>query len=141
MKAVVAAFNQEKAIVGAFSVITNLRMELFEALEQVDREVMLACVMELMEVLDGDGNGLITREEFIENGLKSGFVLNLMEYFEDVPDPEPEKCKKPRCRKKCRCKPKDEDEDAEDEDESPPNQAEEGLETPGAEDSPDASEP
>ena len=32
MKAVVAAFNQEKALVGDFSVITNLRMELFEAL-------------------------------------------------------------------------------------------------------------
>ena len=32
MKAVVAAFNQEKALVGTFSVITNLRMELFEAL-------------------------------------------------------------------------------------------------------------
>ena len=32
MKAVVAAFNQEKALVGAFSVITNLRMEIFEAL-------------------------------------------------------------------------------------------------------------
>ena len=32
MKAIVAAFNQEKALVGAFSVITNLRMELFEAL-------------------------------------------------------------------------------------------------------------
>ena len=31
MKAVVAAFNQEKALVGAFSVITNLRMDLFEA--------------------------------------------------------------------------------------------------------------
>ena len=28
MKAVVAAFNQEKALVGAFSVITNLRMQL-----------------------------------------------------------------------------------------------------------------
>ena len=28
---VVAAFNQEKALVGAFSVIMNLRMELFEA--------------------------------------------------------------------------------------------------------------
>ena len=27
VKAVVAAFNQEKALVGAFSVITNLRME------------------------------------------------------------------------------------------------------------------
>ena len=33
MKAVVAAFNQEKALVGAFSVITNLRMELFHALK------------------------------------------------------------------------------------------------------------
>ena len=32
MKAVVAAFNQEKALVGAFSVLTNLRMELFKAL-------------------------------------------------------------------------------------------------------------
>ena len=36
MKAVVAAFNQEKALVGAFSVITNLRMELFQALVVVD---------------------------------------------------------------------------------------------------------
>ena len=33
MKAVVAAFNQEKALVGAFSVIMNLWMDLFEALE------------------------------------------------------------------------------------------------------------
>ena len=32
VKAVVAAFNQEKALVGPFSVITNLRMELFGAL-------------------------------------------------------------------------------------------------------------
>ena len=32
MKAVVAAFNQEKALVGAFSVLANLRMELFQAL-------------------------------------------------------------------------------------------------------------
>ena len=32
VKAVVAAFNQEKALVGAFSVLTNLRMELFQAL-------------------------------------------------------------------------------------------------------------
>ena len=31
MKVVVAAFNQEKALVGAFSVITNLLMDLFQA--------------------------------------------------------------------------------------------------------------
>ena len=37
MKAVVAAFNQEKALVGAFSVITNLRMELFQALAEEEQ--------------------------------------------------------------------------------------------------------
>ena len=44
MKAVVAAFNQEKALVGAFSVITNIRMELFQAL------VMMVMVMLMMQV-------------------------------------------------------------------------------------------
>ena len=34
VKAVVAAFNLEKALVGSFSVISNLRMDLFEALVQ-----------------------------------------------------------------------------------------------------------
>ena len=33
MNPVLAAFNQEKALLGAFSVITNLRMDLFEALD------------------------------------------------------------------------------------------------------------
>ena len=37
MKALVGAFNQEKALVGTFSVITNLRMQLFEALAEVLR--------------------------------------------------------------------------------------------------------
>ena len=32
VKVRVGAFNQEKALVGAFSVITNLRMDIFEAL-------------------------------------------------------------------------------------------------------------
>ena len=36
MKAVVATFNQEEALVGAFSVITNLRMELFQAPAAID---------------------------------------------------------------------------------------------------------
>ena len=44
MKAVVAAFNQEKALVGAFSVITNLRMELFEALAHEIRCYVVAVV-------------------------------------------------------------------------------------------------
>ena len=43
MKAVVAAFNQEKALEGAFSVLTNLRMELFQAL--LDTQNMLVVVV------------------------------------------------------------------------------------------------
>ena len=38
MKAVVAAFNQEKALVGAFSVITNFRMDLCFNLYTQDRK-------------------------------------------------------------------------------------------------------
>ena len=38
----IVSFNQEKALVGAFSVITNLRMDLFEAL------VPTACAAELI---------------------------------------------------------------------------------------------
>ena len=40
MKAVVAAFTQEKALVGAFSVITNLRMQHFEPLLRIERDVL-----------------------------------------------------------------------------------------------------
>ena len=45
MKAVVAAFNQEKALVGAFSVITKLRMELFQALEDPVPRVARLCFL------------------------------------------------------------------------------------------------
>ena len=44
MKAVVAAFNQEKALVGAFSVITNLRMQLFEALLEAAPNTTVAII-------------------------------------------------------------------------------------------------
>ena len=43
MKAVVAAFNQEKALVGAFSVITNLRMELLQALVASSDSIHRVC--------------------------------------------------------------------------------------------------
>ena len=43
VKALVGAFNQEKALVGAFSVITNLRMELFEALLVTLRDTGQMC--------------------------------------------------------------------------------------------------
>ena len=43
VKVVEAAFNQEKALVGAFSVITNLRIELFEALVTSDLKMSRSC--------------------------------------------------------------------------------------------------
>ena len=51
MKAVVSAFNQEKALVGAFSVITNIRMQLFEAPLHAQRQ----------EHLGGGGGGAAGR--------------------------------------------------------------------------------
>ena len=48
MKAVVAAFNQEKALVGAFSVIANLRMDLFEALLQIHSADQVRCLGDMM---------------------------------------------------------------------------------------------
>ena len=59
MKAVVAAFNQEKALVGAFSVITNLRMELFQALLINPDGVQLlggdtARLLDTAEMMDAD---------------------------------------------------------------------------------------
>ena len=45
-----AAFNQEKALVGAFSVITNLRMELFDALDLTMMAVVAAMLTRTMQV-------------------------------------------------------------------------------------------
>ena len=64
MKAVVAAFNQEKALVGAFSVLTNLRMELFQAqvtthvpLSDQTQTLLLCCIQ---ECLSRENDGLST---------------------------------------------------------------------------------
>ena len=46
MKAVVAAVNQEKALVGAFSVITNLWLDLYEALNTVPEDEGQALVLD-----------------------------------------------------------------------------------------------
>ena len=56
MKALVGAFNQEKALVGAFSVITNLRVELFEALVDI---VSIFAGLHLL--IDLDSRGLPAR--------------------------------------------------------------------------------
>ena len=57
MKAVVAAFNQEKALVGAFSVITDLRMELFQALVTIEVSALPLATCPLHLVMKGAGAG------------------------------------------------------------------------------------
>ena len=63
--------------------------------ETEDREVILACVIELLDVIDEDGDGEITRDEFVCNGMKSGFIRNLMEFFDDDPDCSKQDSKEP----------------------------------------------
>ena len=82
MKAVVAAFNQENALVGAFSVITNLRMELFEALmhSSTTWPRLNAVVMKRFQDAAGGGLSLVTSHQspllfpIIQCGLWQGFT-------------------------------------------------------------------
>ena len=79
MKAVVAAFNQEKALVGAFSVITSLRMELFEALMTISwpghGPGLLLCGSSLIKSSLHRDNGLHTELQTCRWCLTIGFLL------------------------------------------------------------------
>ena len=92
MKAVVAAFNQEKALVGAFSVITNLRVDLFESLiagDTVGAESKAA----VAKTLFGSSKAApwLTAEEeaavvtgFLTAEDKLGLSVDLMRFFLDT---------------------------------------------------------
>ena len=51
VKALVGAFNQEKVLVGAFSVITNLRMVLFETLVNRQLSSLLTLTQPVLDPL------------------------------------------------------------------------------------------
>ena len=80
MKAVVAAFNQEKALVGAFSVITNLRIELFEALV---RTLIVSSYHEFHEALESNNETADLAAQF-QDGI-SGSIHLLREIPSLVP--------------------------------------------------------
>ena len=46
---------------------------------ETDKEVLLACVQDIIEAVDADRDGDITREEFVNNALKSNFIRNLLD--------------------------------------------------------------
>ena len=46
---------------------------------KVAKEVLLTCVQDILEAIDVDGDGDITKEEFVNNAMKSDFIRNLLE--------------------------------------------------------------
>ena len=49
-----------------------------------DKEVILACVLDIFDIIDVDGDGEITKDEFVNNAMKSGFIQNLFEEMDDT---------------------------------------------------------
>merc|ERR1712156_435686 len=46
--------------------------------QEVEQEVVLACVKDIIDTLDEDGDGNITKDEFVRNATKSDFISSLV---------------------------------------------------------------
>ena len=91
MKAVVDAFNQEKALVGAFSVITNLRMELLQALiSRLNVTLVLTITGGVLSLVLDLGFALCHRAKNGGAWNWDGTVLHMKseESKEEIPGPE-----------------------------------------------------
>ena len=53
-----------------------------------DREIILACVLDILDIIDGDGDGEITKDEFVSNAMKCGFIQNLFDEKDTDTDDE-----------------------------------------------------
>ena len=64
--------------------VINIVIGLFNMNGEIkDKEEILSAVIEIVDIIDEDRNGEITRDEFVNNAMKSGFIRNLMEFFND----------------------------------------------------------
>ena len=43
-----------------------------------DQDMLMACVEDLTAIIDKDGDGDISREEFVKNATNSKFISNLL---------------------------------------------------------------
>ena len=46
---------------------------------EAEKEVLLACVQDILEAVDANQDGVITREEFVDNAIKSNFIRNMLD--------------------------------------------------------------
>ena len=78
------AFDEDGGGTIEYDEITKLVEALFRMsgrgdCTEEDREEIILCVDEVIESIDVDGDGIITREEFVANALKSDFIQEIME--------------------------------------------------------------
>ena len=78
------AFDEDGGGTIEYDEITRLVEALFRMSGKEDhieenREEIILCVDEVIESIDVDGDGVITREEFVENALKSDFIQEIIE--------------------------------------------------------------
>ena len=78
------AFDEDGGGTIEYDEITKLvealyRMSVTGDCTEEDKEEIIFCVDEVIESIDVDGDGVITREEFVENALKSDFIQEIME--------------------------------------------------------------
>merc|ERR1712227_657158 len=59
--------------------ITDICQGLFRlAGIQEDEDMLAACVADVRATIDGDGDGDISKEEFVKNGMQSKFIADLL---------------------------------------------------------------
>ena len=49
-----------------------------------DEDLLLVCVSDIKDAVDKDGDGEITKEEFVKNALKSRFLKNMLKNQQNV---------------------------------------------------------
>ena len=71
------AFDQDGGGSIDLNEIMDIVMGLFKmAGMDEDIDMVVVCVSEIRQAVDKDGDGTITREEFIKNAVKSSFIYN-----------------------------------------------------------------
>ena len=59
--------------------IRGIVVGLFKMSDKIENEEeIIACIKEIQEAIDADGDGNISKEEFVENAMKSSFIYKMV---------------------------------------------------------------